>query len=366
MSDIMNDHIDIYFKQISPVRCFVDNKEVTIINQLHARINLPAKSGIRTLTLQLITPGRIEVADVVINNSSVRHLLYLSWTNDNDCYFQPCTALWETNQIWNLPFGTPISWWIDCVLSKIPQHLFGSDLTQHWDIWYPDRIELPAHFPPVVRDFFATDFSFTARQHTATHRMGLPVQELAIDTRSLTDIAEKAQDLFSSGKFDFVTTQNFAQDQYNQRDDPNWISSQWKICKLLKWNTDTCAAEPTMPTSLFPEFFSWISQFSHVHHAQINFLMPGGYIAPHRDFGENDAGPNPAPPGCNQCYIPLQWEPGSYLKLAGVGILDVGQRAWVINNAEFTHSVVNNSQTIRSVLIIRADMQYNKHLLKEI
>jgi hypothetical protein len=94
-------------------------------------------------------------------------------------------------------------------------------------------------------------------------------------------------------------------------------------------------------------------------------LQPGSYIAPHRDFGKSRLEDSAIPAGCSQCYIPLQWTAGSYLKLAAAGIIGQDSRAWVINNDEFTHSAVNNSPHARSVLIIRADMQYNKHLLKE-
>lgn len=365
LSNTMQDHIDIYFKQTpAPLTCTIDGVKVTVIDQVHACVKVPAKSGIRMLSLQLIDAGRAEIVDVRINGASVRHLLYLSWTASNNKKMQPCTAVWESDQTWYLPFGNPVSWWLDITLSKIPQHYFGKDLGATWDIWYPDRIELPDQFPTVVRDFFSTDFAFTVRPRDIDHRLGLPMQELTVDPAEIQPIANRAHELWQRGLLDSVVKQEFAQDQYNSQEDTNWQPGQWQIYKLMTWDPDLHAAKATVPESLFPEFFSWIKQFSHVHHAQINFLKPGSYIAPHRDFGERDQGADAPPAGCNQCYIPLQWEPGSYLKLAGAGILDTS-RAWIINNAEFTHSVVNNSQSARSVLIVRADMQYNKHLLKE-
>jgi len=361
----MIDCIEIFFDQVTSVTAKVDYQIVGHCNQLHSTIFVPAGTGLRCLTLQLDGPGRAEIKDVKVNGSSIRHLIYLSWTQKNLSRVQPCTAIWETDQVWCLPFGTPISWWIDCVLSQIPQHCLGQDLSQDWDIWYPDKLELPDTFPTLVRDFFNKDFGFTARHKHTDHRLGLPMQQLLIDSAELKPLASKSMQLWQQGDFDHVILKQFDQDQYNQRDHTAWVAEQWQICKLLVWNHAAGCAVPTVPTELFPEFFSWITKFSHVHHAQINFLQPGSYIAPHRDFGKRNIEDPTIPAGCSQCYIPLQWVTGSYLKLAAAGIIGQDSRAWVINNDEFTHSVVNNSQHTRSVLIVRADMQYNKHLLKE-
>lgn len=358
----MLDQLDIYFSMLTKACVKIDGATIGTCDQLHTSLTVPSGTGIRMLTVEMLEPGRVEIVDVKINGSSVRHLLYLSWTSDVVQKWQPCTALWEQNQTWHLPFGTPVSWWIDCVLEKIPQHMMGQDLSQYWDIMYPKRINLPSTFPPVVRDFFAKDFSFTAVAKNSDP-VDRPWRELAIDPAEVTAIANQSMTLWKQGQFDSVIKREFDQDQYNRVDDPAWTAGRWEICKLLKWNSQTHMAEPAIDTDLLPEFFDWIKKFTHVHHAQINFLQPNSYIAPHRDFGPGDLLPDAPPRGCTQCYIPLQWQPGSYLKLAGAGILDTS-RAWAINNADFTHSVVNTSNTVRSVLIVRADMQHNQHLLK--
>ena len=42
--------------------------------------------------------------------------------------FQPATQLWQAGQIWILPFGFPVSAWLELTEQKIPANLFGQDI----------------------------------------------------------------------------------------------------------------------------------------------------------------------------------------------------------------------------------------------
>jgi len=361
----MIDFLEIVFDKECNCFIYIDNNFIgNFLNNI-VQIEIPAKTGIRELKIKLANAEPVEIKDVKINHTSLRHLIYLSWTEDSTKKWQPCTALWEIEQVWKLPFGTPVSWWLDHVLSNIHQSLIGQDLSKHYDIWYPDRIDLPDYFPPIVRDFFSKDYSFTAIAKKENSFLHFPINQLVLDQSLLSVIKTRAFDLWENNFFNTVKKE-YPQDKYNYLDDSNWKPNQMQGVRVMTWDSSTKQITSTFDIKkYFPELFDFLLQFQDIHHVHLNFLNPKSYLAPHRDLDDSNLTDSHLPVGCSQYYIPLEWNEGCYLKLAGAGIIGNGGIPWVINNSEYTHCVVNTSDKIRLVLTIRANAMTNKKLIKQ-
>ena len=107
---------------------------------------------------------------------------------------------------------------------------------------------------------------------------------------------------------------------------------------------------------LFKELFEVLDTLNiqDMYLCDIAFLKPGAYIAPHRDRDKN---------GHREFFIPLHSPPGNYIKFAGVESWDIKQRSCMLNIVDFTHCVVNTSNQVRSVMLIRCDVTKNTHLV---
>jgi hypothetical protein len=133
--------------------------------------------------------------------------------------------------------------------------------------------------------------------------------------------------------------------------------------KIIEYSNNS----PTMliGPDLLPEFYQLVDylKIQNIYSAQINFIEPGSYAPPHRDYEVRDNGYPEDADGCCQVYIPLVSDANNYLKIGGVGVFEIGTKSLVINNNYYTHAVVNASQNTRSVLVIRCNFNKNWHLV---
>ncbi len=298
-------------------------------------------SGIHELTMTLSVPGLIKILDVTVNNASVRELLYLSWIQDGSHKIQPATQLNSVGHTWTLPFGNPVSLMLSLYYSKMPDGLLGTDLYKKYWIQYPNKISLPDHCPQFIRDFFGRDFDFTIADQDQQ-----PVVDLNIDTALLALLTQRVQKEYDSGQFDHLIQQG-----------PKDLNDQsgWSWWRLFEHDSGTGTTVPKLHRHEFAELFQVLDvlNIQDMYHCDIAFLQPGAFIPPHRDKNKK---------GHREFFIPLYSPPGNYIKLAGAEAWDILQRSCMINIVDFTHSVINTSDQVRSVMLIRCDVTKNLHL----
>jgi hypothetical protein len=264
--------------------------------------------------------------------------------------------------VWCLPFGLPVSNWVDCVLDNINQDQLGKNLYDQYHIFYPNNLELPDTFPNVVKDFFRFDQTFTAVSKQESIKK-LPYAELNIDQTKISALADSSVYHYNNKTF-FHLVKTPEQSQYNEKEDEHWKNTHWMSVDVAKFSRSNKKVEFKISPEEWPELYEVLNlvQPNSIDNARVLYLAPGAYLAPHRDraLSKDSIDGN----GLGQIYIPLHYKKGNFIKFSKAGILDDTSGPMVVNNANFTHSAVNTSNEIRSVLTIRCDIESNKHLLK--
>jgi hypothetical protein len=328
---------------ISVDNCSVDFEIVeNVIN-----ITTPVDFGLHQLKIINCSDKRVTINQVSIDDSSLRKLLYLSWsTTAAGQRVQPCTELWERNQCWILPFGNPLSHWISVTETKIPNDYYGKDLNESFCIWYPDRLEIPNHYPRVIRDFFNHNFDFTVVSRSKIDRRRVPYikfqGQLDADllAAATTEIIDNTDIVLTQGTGYGQHADN--QTEFNLADDKIWKRVWLKRREQPRSQQEQFAATWRLIDSLNLEFWSVF----------VGVLPPGGFIYPHTDNTTDKDLDNSPYVGCTQLYIPIQWPKNNYIKFSNAGILDMTSGPMIVNTDRFTHSVINDSDQYRYVLAI--------------
>lgn len=304
--------------------------------------------GLHKLSLTSINPIKLEILQVFVNDCSLRKMLYLGWIeNSNHQRFQPGTVIWEVGQTWHLPFGYPVSYWLELVETKFPNGVLGKDLNELYRIYYPDSVIVDSdRFPKIVTDFFSHNFNFTViPKETATveqipymwYKKSIPHELLGLVGQEVIKNINN-----STAEPDKQRSQN--QKEFGNKFDPNWNAVFLYKCGKKLPITDDYPCVQSMIDLL--ELDCWT--------VFIGILPPGDFIYPHVDDTNNSNPEYLNYLGCTQLYVPLMWPEGNFIKFAGVGILPMKDKPLVINTDHFTHSVVNTSDQSRYVLGIRA------------
>lgn len=324
---------------VSNIDITIDNKSVTW--QAHNRLitidNIV--SGFHQLKITNLVEQRINVKKVVIDQCDLEKLLYLSWgTTVHGQIFQPNTELWELGMTWTLPFGCPVSNWIDVVGKQIRNNLYGQNLYQHYHLYYPDSIDIDCtSIPTLVKDFYRYNFNFTAIDKNNIDLTKVPYikYEKKIPENLLQNIIV---DIHKNITIDEVSA-----------------LSNWKVWWLLKHNVNDMTVTVSDLDS-YPSIQELINYLNlDALHCFLGYLPPGTSIRPHiDDLNTHLQEHYPNYQGCTQLYIPLEWPLGSSIKFAGVGLVPINKNCpYVINTDYLTHAAVNTSDQGRWVLAIR-------------
>jgi len=304
--------------------------------------------GLHRLTLTSVNPIRLEILQVFVNGSSLRKMLYMSWIKNLDHEkFQPGTVLWEAGQTWHLPFGYPVSYWLELAENKFSPGELGTNLYEKYWIYYPDSMTVDSEkFPNIIRDFFLHNFNYTVVPKETTTAEQIPYMWYKKSIpHSLVELAGQ-EAIKNIGE----TTNSSAHLTENQKEFRDKFNSNWDVTWLYKYGKRLPCADDYPHVQKIIDLLDldcW-SVF-------IGKLSPGDFIYPHVD---NQSKSNPEYEnyqGCTQLYVPLVWPAGNFIKIAGAGILPMDEETLVINNDTFTHSVINASTQTRYALGLRVN-----------
>lgn len=310
-------------------------------------INTDCEFGLHKLTITSLNDVRLEILQVFINGCSLRKMLYLGWIENSDHQkFQPGSVIWEANQTWHLPFGHPVSYWLELVESKFPNGMLGTNLYEKYWIYYPDRMIVDSDkFPKIIADFFLHNFNFVAIPKETAIAEQIPyVWYKKSIPHDLLELAgcEVVKNVDSG------TTESYTQRRENQKEFGNKFNSNWNVTWLYKYGERLPLANDYPHVQAIIDLLDldcW-SVF-------IGKLSPGDFIYPHVDDMNKSKPEYVNYQGCTQLYVPLVWPEGSFIKFAGAGILPMNNELMVINNDTFTHSVVNTGNQPRYALGLR-------------
>jgi len=307
----------------------------------------PIDLGMHILRLQLLdNNSKVDIADVIINGSSLRQTLFFGFVEEDSTRTQPATCVWKTTQEWVLPFMNPVSHWIGLLGEKLRKDALGTDLSRDYRIYIPESCSLDDKFPPAITDFFKFNFDCVILHKDEVSVQNLPyelcTEEINID--GVYDEIYRNIDLIRS-KLPIGTGQNF----YNQKDDKNFdYGGCWftvTICRIRDENKNYHIADPDM----LPLTYALVDSLNLDYDAiTVSVSPPGTYAYTHID--KRAVGSDEKFIGCKQLYIPLNYPEGAAIKFKNVGVLP--QVPTIMNPQYYSHAVVNDSNETRIVLSI--------------
>lgn len=350
--------ISIFFNpnesQFSKLQVEINNQPVEYtLTDNKVDINSDVDIGLNQLSIEIIHGTKFSIEDVVINHTSVRQAIYLSYIETQDCnVIQPATCLWEPTQKWILPFANPISFWLCLVMSKIPANTLGKNLYETYNIIYPSKVILNQPFISLINDFFRYNFDFFCELKTKPNL--LPIRKTNINFYDY-DTATVIDEIDNNIEFIKSHQRPYSQKIYNYQEISN---------NQPKWFTFTVIEKTQVVVD--PEKFKRLLQLvnqlplNDITSVCIGILPPGGIIAPHID---NIGLQEPGSRGHNILYFPLNWPEGNYFKFYSGCLIDSTESIWAINNSDHIHGLVNQSTQERKILTITFDPVVNSHIL---
>jgi hypothetical protein len=349
MIKILFDATDSHFQQL---QIKINDQLVNYAVSGHEiNIDCYLNMGIHQLSVQLIEGSKFSVRDVLINTVSIRQTIYLSYITHGNKILQPATTIWDKDQTWHLPFANPVSFWISLVTSKLPSNILGQDLYKKYNIIYPSKIYLKNPCTQLIKDFFEHNFDFFCEPKSKIELLPVRPTKLKIsdyDTESVIN------EIFENFNFIKNNQIDYSQKKYNLQEgtqtQESWISFQF-----------TSNGQILVDPEKFPCVLKLINSLpvNHIKRVKLGILPPGASISPHTDRVDSEL------PGCGDynLYFPLNWTDGNYFKFQNGGLITSGEFAWLVNNSDHVHALVNHSNEYRHVLSIIIDPKMNDHLI---
>ena len=301
--------------------------------------------GLHTLS---ITPAistsdiNIEFTEVLLDDADIRQTLYLSYSI-KDQQRKNNTVINDYYQNWYLPFGNPASWWLAECARNIKSGMYGKNLDDHLNVFYPESVIVDNNYPKIMRDFFEYNFGFHTCDKSASanpyHDEDIPyiaLPNFEYDESALLKEFTDNLDLFSESKYT-PAQNNYKSDSHGERAVP------WQIIRSSLGNDKT--------NTPFIHFNKLISQLEadgiKIGLSFVAALHPESYVIPHLDDYYNQADFLSDQIGCCKIWIPIGWKDYNYFKFDQVGLIDYKKGAYLINTNKFTHASINSSDTIR-------------------
>lgn len=283
--------------------------------------------GFHQLAISCNSP--IKFLDVTVDGVSIKHTLYLS-----HCDNQLTTEI--TQGTWILPFGNPVSWWLSACAKKFSNGVYGTNLYDSYEIYYPESVCLKETYPKILRDFFKHNFGFHShpKKIDPIHSTQVPYVNLNIKYNETALLAEFTKNLSL-----------IEQHAYKPSQVDSTQPKPWQVAMVIYPGETT----PSISNTDFPEFFKLLESIDGIDigWAFIGALEPGSYVLPHVDDLYTYVDSVKDCVGCCQIYIPIGWGLGNYFKFNEVGLIPFDQGAILAGTTDFTHASVNDSDTIR-------------------
>lgn len=331
-------------------KTIVDNKTVVVTHD-----SIPFGFHLLEISLSnLANFSPIVFTKATLNGVDFRQTLYTMFVDKNRK--RQTTTLTLTDDVLYLPFINPVSAWIASCAEKISTQLYTRGLYDELEVYYPESIQLPTEFPQIVRDFFAInmDFYVHPKKRIAEAYCNTEVPFVSIADKLSYNEQLLTDELLNNIKYLQSCARIPPQTAYNKSESTS--NNYWSVVDFILSTEDeySLTSKFSLDKAKVPHLYSLFEQLNldKIIHAFIGILAPGEFIAPHTDqytgfeFVINKYG------GCSQIYIPINFKEGNYFKFNNIGLLPLDKAPLLINNHNFTHSVINNSNEYRFALAI--------------
>jgi len=306
--------------------------------------------GINFINVNSNTSEYLKILDLIIDDNSVRHLLYLAYLTKENKKIDSTWVKHDSGAL-TIPIGNPLGWWFTLCTKKFPNGSIGNNLYEQFEVFYPESITIPKeYYSTLLQDFFKYDFDFTViskQEYTnSLHSEIVPYVPIKLDydESKLFEEFDNKKDLLFNGNYEP------SQKKYN---------SHWKLSmcvtmskssqtQLESWK-DNYIYNPTD----FPQLYKLLEQISslgdvYIYHCFVGVVDPHTQVDPHKDdISQSDADLGYDVGGLCQLFIPIGWEKGNYYKFGSVGLIDYTQGPIASNNHNYVHGSVNESNNYR-------------------
>jgi len=358
MKSSPNDELTIEFrcKGTNPKFQFeLDGVEILPASQTENLVTLALNinHGFHILRLSAVDGIDIDIIDLHLNNVSFGDTKFLIFGTNDSGKFQTTSINQHIKELY-IPFINPISQWVAMVSEKIPSRFFSGGLYEEKEVYYPTSITISEKFSKIDQDYFKYNYDFYV----------IDKEELVSPYYSRTvpycsapaHIHYDEQELYA----EFMNNLDFLTNLKIEHQKGNYLI-----------NVIIPSADPTFDLSkrflldrnLFPELYRLHETLNigDIVHTFVGVLGPGETLSVHKDEQSiirkfEDSG-NRTPSkirtdieqygGCSRLYIPINFKQGNYFKFTDVGLLPVTKGPLVINNYNFSHGLINDTDEWR-------------------
>jgi len=315
-----------------------------------------AEFGLNLLNIRLVSPPEnflLKIKDFILNKVSSRQTLYLTFCQQqgkNVC----TTWLTDRDNFITIPFGNPISWWLGECAKKIPNSLYGTNLYDKFEIFYPESIKIDNKFPRLMQDFMKHNLGFyivlKEEYSKPIHNKKIPYLRINLEYDEHALFKEFSENINLLESDDYAPKQN----EYNKGEVEKL--ELWQISMAVRTNKtkNNIGWKDTIiyRQDQFPVFYKLLEQITNINgiriiHAFIGQVKSYSYVAPHMDDFYKYINEYKNTEGCSQFFIPIGWKQGNYFKFSDIGEVPYDQGALLVNNSEFMHGSINASDSVR-------------------
>lgn len=309
--------------------------------------------GINQLKITLLSDisETVRLTGMTINGVSSRHTFYLAYSEESDN--KTCNTWFSQHmRSINIPFGNPLSWWLSYCAKKIPNSYYGTDLYKSMDIYIPTSLQINENFSVLLQDFMKYNFDFHVckNDEPILHNKNIPWHKINLEYDE--------EMLFNEflANIEFLRGEP-AQNQYTKIDDPKM--ELWQVSFAVSTDKQSNHARLNFDPDQFPKLVELLTRIQRmgikIIHAFVGTVNAGSVVAPHTDdFYKHDMRYENTP-GCSQFFIPIGWKEGNHFKFDGVGFLPWQDGAHIVNNSDFSHGSINESDDVRFTIGIYCD-----------
>jgi len=296
-----------------------------------------------------------------VNGTSLDGLFLLTYALDGKRKYQSQTITSTQNQLY-LPFGNPVGWWYGAVTEKLPHELLSGGLYEDFEVYYPESITIPTTYPQNVQEFFKTNTDFYA-----IHRSELddPYYNKRVPYCAVAhDIDYNEQELYD----EFMTNLDFILGNLEEHQKESYLINAI-VPSVKPYSLDD---RFLLDKTQFPKLYQLLDGLAigDILVAFVGIISPGKYITQHMDhyyqnkhvksdtFYKKSTDVEEAfarlfdkYSGCSQTYIPINFKPGNLMKFYRVGLVPT-DKPLVINNHNFVHGLINDSDEYRFAIAI--------------
>jgi len=278
---------------------------------------------------------KIEITDILINNASIKHIIYTGFCTDNQgTVHQPATSVWDSGCCFKIWLHTEIGVLYGRILEEINNGDFGTNLFENYMLTVDRPFIINSIWDETIKSFF--------RNGDGPHWWHNQAKNKPYE---LVDLSNFDPNKVLSEMNRICNYSDAYQNNRNQN--VKKFRSKWNILPLIDI--------PDIPSEYLQTFFTQAG-YKRISNFSIHTLQPREYVWIHRDDDPDNPGFNEyIKDGCKQLYWAISGSEDMYFKLGKSGILPT-QYPLKINAPAHAHAVVYQGNKVRTSILVYGEL----------